>query len=395
VRKQFLVALALLTFAWLGLRTASAQLAGDLKILQPAKPASTPAEAPNPQPDTHRTAAPPAAQGQVGVNVNSLRVNVRTANSSARNSKVWNWVPNVAFNTTKNLASGDQLYFEAAPPGGPAMKADCHWEGGDFGAFECGGNRFPEEQGSTYTGPVNIAIKLHNELQGTDATLFSGVMKVAKGCAYAPCTAASGSWAYYVGYDWALPIGNLFYDSSDNEQIPSFKVAFWVRGGGGEMEPHLFYQGKEIGLYYLPDGRQAGRPSCSREVSFNLTQVPQDVPGGVEWARMVCSFPMVIRWDKRPQHLQTTQDAFHLAKNPGDYEFKLLWRNKLARTIKFKVGADGDLDNGIVAANNLNTRRTIVPVTVIGDLDGPWDRNAWKTDAFFGHPLKGFTWPPQ
>jgi hypothetical protein len=151
------------------------------------------------------------------------------------------------------------------------------------------------------------------------------------------------------------------------------------------MEPHLFYQGKEI--------LQPGSRSCSTEVSLNLTQMPQDVPGGVEWKRMKCMLPGVIRWDKKPPHLQTTQDLFHMAKNPGEYEFKLLWGGGLARSIKFRVGPDGSLDDSITKANNLNSGSAIVPVTVIGEQDGPWDRNAWKTDAYFGHPLTGFTWP--
>ena len=33
------------------------------------------------------------------------------------------------------------------------------------------------------------------------------------------------------------------------------------------------------------------------------------------------------------------------------------------------------------------------PAQVIGDLDGQWDRNAYKTDAFFGNPLSGFVAP--
>jgi hypothetical protein len=34
-----------------------------------------------------------------------------------------------------------------------------------------------------------------------------------------------------------------------------------------------------------------------------------------------------------------------------------------------------------------------VAVQVLGDADGPWDKNAWKTDAFYGNPLTGFTAP--
>lgn len=83
-----------------------------------------------------------------------------------------------------------------------------------------------------------------------------------------------------------------------------------------------------------------------------------------------------------------------MAANPGEYEFKLLWNNKLARTIKFTVGPHGKLENGIALANKLGSDRVIIPVMIIGEQDGKWDRAAWKTDAFYGNPLSGFT-PPQ
>ena len=35
-----------------------------------------------------------------------------------------------------------------------------------------------------------------------------------------------------------------------------------------------------------------------------------------------------------------------------------------------------------------------VVVAILDDQDGPWDRNAWKTDALYGNPPAGFTWPP-
>ncbi len=41
----------------------------------------------------------------------------------------------------------------------------------------------------------------------------------------------------------------------------------------------------------------------------------------------------------------------------------------------------------------LGSNRVIVPVQVIGDSDGPWGQTAWKTDAFYGNPLTGFSAP--
>jgi hypothetical protein len=49
------------------------------------------------------------------------------------------------------------------------------------------------------------------------------------------------------------------------------------------------------------------------------------------------------------------------------------------------------VDSGIGPANGLGTGRIVVPVQIIGDQDGQWDRNAWKTEAFYGSLLKDFT----
>ena len=35
----------------------------------------------------------------------------------------------------------------------------------------------------------------------------------------------------------------------------------------------------------------------------------------------------------------------------------------------------------------------IVPVQILGDQDGTWDRTAWRS-AFYGNPLTGFTPAP-
>jgi hypothetical protein len=72
----------------------------------------------------------------------------------------------------------------------------------------------------------------------------------------------------------------------------------------------------------------------------------------------------------------------------------VLRNDKLSRSIKFIVENGKIKDNGIGTANRLGTGTSvIVPVSILDDQDGPWDRNAWKTDAFYGHPLTGFIWP--
>jgi len=52
------------------------------------------------------------------------------------------------------------------------------------------------------------------------------------------------------------------------------------------------------------------------------------------------------------------------------------------------------VDNGIVKQNNIGTFRMLVPAVMLGDQDGMWDHNAWKTEAFYGNPLSGFSIVP-
>ena len=330
-----------------------------------------------------------AGQDQPGVIRTSIQVTARTINFYRANRNMWSWVPYFNFSLTRDRASGDQHYVEyTIPGGGPALKLDCELNPKGDG-LECGGRNAPEDKSSTYTGPVSFAIKTRNELQGTlEVTLFTGKMKVAKACTNPTCPDTDGQWVYYVDHDWNLPIGHIFYDTKE-PNYPPFNVAFWARGNTYNMEPHLFYKGKEIGVVFAGDV-QMGKGSCRAIVENEPTHTPHNVVGNAKWTRVECAFPMVRGWDKKGED---QKDIFKMAENPGEYEFKLLWNNKLARSIKFTVGPEGNLDNGIAAANKLGTHRTIVPVTIIGEQDGQWDRAAWKTEAFYGHPLTGFTVP--
>ena len=81
-------------------------------------------------------------------------------------------------------------------------------------------------------------------------------------------------------------------------------------------------------------------------------------------------------------------------QSQGEYEIKVLQDGKLARTAKFTMGSNGQLvDTGIGTNNNLGTGRIVVTTQIVGDQDGQWDRNAYKTEAFFGNPLSGLVIP--
>ena len=417
MRRSLLLALACFTVALFCFRASPAQLPRIPRIPKTERPKPTPTPAAAAQPaatDDARPAAQPAAPAatsqtpaaagpdQPSIQYDSLQVTAWTNNSYKGNYDVWSWVPRMEFRYNGPVPSGSQLYAEFQQPGGsaPWVKFDCETNEtlkGRWHETECGGRQV-EDKSITAVGPVNFAIKLRNELAGTDTTLFTGRMKVARTLSNEHGPKAANKFVYYVDHDWNLPIGYVFYTPNDVHgwEMPRFNLAFWVRGEAVRFDPHLFFQGKEIGRAFLDDGTQVGRASCESVVDNTTTHyVNEGVPQRAKWSRVECSFPMVIQHDKTNggQGQSNTNEFFKMASNPGEYEFKLLWNNKLARSIKFTVGPNGKLDNGIAAANKLGIDRVVVPVTVIGDQDGAWDKAAWKTDAFYGHPLKGFSAP--
>jgi hypothetical protein len=336
------------------------------------------------------------AQDEPTIAKDSVQINAFTLSSYKKNFKVFSWVPRMEFRVNGPIASGSQLYAEFTIPGqGPWVKFDCQTEETEKGRWwktECGARDIPEDKGSTYTGPVNFAIKLRNELAGGDSTLFTGRIKVAKAHSNETGPDYVNHFVYYVDDDWNMPIGYVFYTADDLKgwDRPKFNVAFWVRGDPTNFQPHLFYQGKEVGKMFY-QGEEVGKAGCEAELEKQTTQYVDDsLPQKAKWSRVICDFNNVRGWDKTGEEWGFGP-PFLLGSNPGDYEFKLLWRNHLARSIKFTVAAGGKFDNGLATANKLGSPRVIFPVQIIGDQDGQWDRAAWKTEAFYGNPLTGFT----
>ena len=343
-----------------------------------------------------------AAQEQPTIQKDSVQVEAFTFSSYKGDFKTWSWVPQTKFRVNGPIASGSQLFVEFSLPGtGAWVKYDCKTQQTETGRWwqpECGGHdSMPEDKGITYTGPINFAIKMRNELTGGgDVTLFTGKAKVAKVHSGEAGPNFVNHFDYYVNQDWNLPIGYMFLEPDDvfAWRKPRLAFAVWARGEmQGSFEPHLFHNGKEVGKM-MYQGEQVGTPSCgSNEVEHNTTHIAN---GPYVWTRMKCEFSSVLAWNKTDDSNDTQFGRLYLlSENPGEHEIKILYKGHLVRSIKFSVDAEGKIvDNGIGKNNKIGNDRVIVPVQVLGDSDGPWDKNAWKTDAFYGNPLTGFTVGP-
>lgn len=401
MRKQHLVVfIALLTLTCLGPQPASAQLPGGLKLpkVGKPKPTPTPAEAAPPSsPDEPRPAAaqpPPAAPSQSSAGAGALAVlknlvvvDTRRVTSYKGDGSTYSWTPVVRFDTNGNLPSGAQYYATVAQPGGaPWVEMNCQWVGGSQSKYyQCGGPEVPEEKGTTATGLFPFAIKMRNELHGTDQTLFNGKVRIEKapGDDGTPAERAKKS-SYYPAHDWALPIGYVFYSPEEN----SLYTSFWVRGSTYNIQPHVFYKGKEL------DYAGTDKASCNGRAEVGDAYI-RTVKPAPAWRFVECRLYTLIIADKGNQN-----DTRHrLMSNPGEYEIKVLWNNELSRSIKFTVGAGGEFDGGVpllykVREDGERQPGVIVPVAILDEQDGPWNRNAWKTDAFYGNPPAGFTPAP-
>ena len=343
------------------------------------------------------------AQDQATIQKDSVQVTAFTLSSYKKDFKVFSWVPKLNLRVNGPIASGSQIYAEFNVPGGGAWKFDCktqetgagHW----WQVEDCGGrDALGEDKGITYTGPVTFTIKMRNELMGGDVTLFTGKAKVAKVHSNETGPDYVNHFVYYVDHDWNLPIGYMFLEPDDvvEWKKPKLAIALWARGEmNGSFEPHLFHDGKEVGKMFY-EGEQVGKPSCGTdEVQNNTTHITN--PGGqFIWTRMRCDFSSVRAWNKTGESNDTMFGRLYLlSENSGEYEIKMIYKGHLVRSMKFSVDAEGKIvDNGIATRNKLGNDRIIVPVQVLGDSDGQWDKNAWKTDAFYGNPLTGFSAVP-
>lgn len=348
----------------------------------------------------------------------SIAVQAYTLSSYRGNFDIWSWVPMIEFEVNGPIASGDQLFVEFTRPGGGLWaKVDCETQ--ETAAdrtlrTSCGGrDKIPDEKAINTPGILGFAIKLRNPLsEGGITTLFTGKAKVVKARSNNYGPKAVNMFVFYVDYDWTLPIGYVYLVPGDSAgwDRPEFEAQFWFRGDASSMpgqpkpafsspiEPHLLYQGKEVGLIFL-DGEQHFGGVCRTGRNMQTTQdAHEDVPQRGKWTPVTCTFGSVVGWDKtgekRARLRGETGETHLFSGNPGEYELKVLERGRLARSLKFTVAEDGTIvDNGIAKANKLGDK-VIVPVKFIGSPDGVWNKLAWKTDAFFGNPLSGFTWIP-
>jgi len=220
--------------------------------------------------------------------------------------------------------------------------------------------------GKIPAGTVEFSIGIRNELTETNEVIYQGKFDYEKRLISA---GNEETVDLLVNDDWRLPIGYL-YTTKDR----GLHVVTWYRGRPGGVKTYLFKDGVEVGKN---EGCGIGDVADFDPTHFMYWEVDCELVG--------------IYGDAESAK-NGYEPNYDLSANPGNYEFKCLAGGKLARVIKFTVNADGSFDNGIAKANQLGSDRVIVPVEVRMDVP-TWNKAAYKTGAYYGHPLTGFALP--
>jgi len=300
----------------------------------------------------------------------------------------WSWMPRVNFLVMGPVMAGTVFTIDFTNPDGSAWySVDCQSESIEVGRW--GGIGTPaitthvDKRTTLATGAFGFTIRTKNEVMGTNATLFTGKFKVSKFHVGNNLPAFKNQFEYYVDQDWLLPLGYLWLSPQIDPRSPALVATMWFRGESDDtkLAAYLFYNGKQIGS----TKEQTGSASSDAKL---LTNGNDKDPRWERWN---------FRWNLvRAYNTDTNNKAslFLLSSNPGEYEVKVLRDGDLARSMKFTIGSDGMfVDNGVAKQNNLGWLGLVLPVKVLGNSDGQWDVSAWKTGAFYGNPLSGFSAP--
>lgn len=298
-----------------------------------------------------------------------------------RDKPHWGWTPSVNLKLNGPIPESANLSVEyTLPDGKPWVTAECYLQARSSKVtytVDCG-EKIDAAKTTFLTGLFGYKIKLTDELEGKNQVLQTGKIKIGK-FLYNPGGDKdfNQQFYYYLDNDWRLPMA-FVYAVSDNGEYQEINVDMWFKGKAsenGDYKGFLYYNGNKI------ETRSSSgiAPVAERAIEANPFEYHKR---SISIASNIICVADGIHGHPGPK----------LKENPGEYELKITHNGKLVRSVKFNIGADGfPVDNGIAQNSNFGNKMVIVPVSILGTLDGTWNKAAWQTEAFWGNTLKGFT----
>jgi len=233
----------------------------------------------------------------------------------------------------------------------------------------------------TTTGAYGI--KITNSKTGE--VVFQGKFKVGKFKDMPNEPRYKNRFDFYVEHDWLLPLGYFGFESSTSWDSPYPTVFLWFKGDvqEKELEARLYYQGEEVATTDAANQADINEGETRLSTSEQSRALHQ-------WR--LWEFSWFTFRHRNGSHLNRP-NVRYTEDNPGEYTVKVFRKGMQVREAKFSVGPGGlFVDSGYAGQIKLINYRIILPVKVMGTQDN-WNAAAWKTDAFYGNPLSGFSAP--
>lgn len=292
----------------------------------------------------------------------------------------WSWCPRFQFGLRGPISGGSQVTVVVTKPNGqPWLTLPVETPELAAGAWKAVTTNDQEEtKAIPLPGVCNFSIVLKNELQNTKTVLYSGKFEVSK--YQYPLSKKPGETEFYIGHDWLLPTGYLEIDTQLDEEAPALSAYFWFKGDPSSNTPaaYVFHNGKQIF-----STKQEGAGDGIADVTLTTPGIDKERT----WYRWKFTLGGV-RVYRQADQSANNYTQFFLNKNPGDYEIKVLRGGKLARVMKFTVGADGKIvDNGIAKNNHMSSTWMFMPVQILPGTDVTFS-TAPTPVAFYGNAPK-------
>lgn len=311
--------------------------------------------------------------------------------------KTSSWVPRVQFNVFYDWVAelpyvaeyfnpdGTLWFSEELELGRPAADRTVRSESRRDTTY-----KMRDTKSTTATGLYGI--KITNS--ATKEVVFQGKFKVGK---FPRPWKSKTSSEFYVDHDWLMPIGTVSFHHSNfsgqdvGHNFP-VQVSMWFKKAVGSTdhgrEARLFYKGQQI--------------ATTNHLQENETRASQmgNLSGELHhWARWDFQWTFnggvgdVTVDNGGNYHPDNMPKSYFVDRNPGEYTVKVFDKGVQVREAKFTVGPDGRVvDGGYHRPGYLTYHKVMIPVTIIGASE-KYNPLAWKTEAFYGNPLTGFSVP--
>lgn len=339
-------------------------------------------------PEYKPESAPRVMKSSINLNAGRESVFWKSHNAKEPQYDTWTWFPRITFDLQGPINAGSQVYVEFLKPDGKKwLSANCDMQEVQAGYLkEFTIPRFDEKDAIKDTGNFKFLIKVKNELEGTNNTLYTGTFKVTKFHVGNNLAQFKNQFEFVIDQDWTMPIGYLILKKDDFRGLFSF--ATWIKGSDSDdsnLAAYLYYNGKMIA------NTKNGNGSFSTYSGGSVYAMRSIMTGGMEkepqWHLMKFGITYAM-----PYTLDTNgkyTDFHNLSKNPGEYELKVLRSGKLARTAKFTVTKEGSIAHNYGEWTSKSEYWIPVSVKITSTQDQKYDANAWKTNMYFGNAVKG------